>query len=347
MTPPAPWQHPLLLRSALPSPPLLHSARCACALRKHAWLLSVRPWGTHAAHPSVTHPRTRTRTPTHPYTSHLSLSPSLSLPLSHPHTHTPTHPYTSHLSLPLPLSPSLSHTHTHTQSGVTALRFNASGALLGSGAKDTDVIVWDVVGETGLFRLRGHKDQVTDLVSALSLRAHACLRACVCGCAWVCWDEGGKSAHRPGACHVPVRSCLPLRVRACACVQGQRCCCCWWWWLRAWAWCACWAGLAAWRWDVRVWIPAFTVVWIPVLTVQGVWAKVVAQRALSLPRQPWRPHFHQCAPALLCSALLWPYMPHLLAHAPPFAADVCVAPRGRVRPLILRCLLLWLAGEQQ
>jgi len=40
------------------------------------------------------------------------------------------------------------------------LRFNAAGALLASGAKDTDVIVWDVVGETGMFRLRGHHDQV-------------------------------------------------------------------------------------------------------------------------------------------------------------------------------------------
>ena len=42
---------------------------------------------------------------------------------------------------------------------MTALRFNKSGALLASGSKDTDVIVWDVVGETGMFRLRGHHDQ--------------------------------------------------------------------------------------------------------------------------------------------------------------------------------------------
>ena len=47
---------------------------------------------------------------------------------------------------------------------MSALRFNPSGALLGSGSKDTDIIIWDVVGETGLYRLRGHKDQVTDLV---------------------------------------------------------------------------------------------------------------------------------------------------------------------------------------
>ncbi|KAH0635120.1 hypothetical protein KY290_035907 [Solanum tuberosum] len=47
---------------------------------------------------------------------------------------------------------------------VTALRYNKLGSLLASGSKDNDVILWDVVGETGLFRLRGHCDQVTDVV---------------------------------------------------------------------------------------------------------------------------------------------------------------------------------------
>ena len=50
------------------------------------------------------------------------------------------------------------------KSAVTALRFNASGSLLASGSQDTDLILWDVVSEAGLYRLRGHKDQVTDLV---------------------------------------------------------------------------------------------------------------------------------------------------------------------------------------
>lgn len=46
---------------------------------------------------------------------------------------------------------------------VTALRYNPSGALLASGSRDTDIVVWDVAGEAGLFRLRGHRGQVTDL----------------------------------------------------------------------------------------------------------------------------------------------------------------------------------------
>ena len=47
---------------------------------------------------------------------------------------------------------------------VTALRYSHSGAQLASGSQDTDVILWDVIGETGLFRLRAHTAEVTDLV---------------------------------------------------------------------------------------------------------------------------------------------------------------------------------------
>lgn len=43
---------------------------------------------------------------------------------------------------------------------MTALRYNKVGSMLASGSKDNDVILWDVVGESGLFRLRGHRDQV-------------------------------------------------------------------------------------------------------------------------------------------------------------------------------------------
>lgn len=43
---------------------------------------------------------------------------------------------------------------------TTALRYKKSGSLLASGSKDNDIIMWDVVGEAGLYRLRGHRDQV-------------------------------------------------------------------------------------------------------------------------------------------------------------------------------------------
>lgn len=67
------------------------------------------------------------------------------------------------------------------QNAVTALRYSPNGALLASGAKDTDIIVWDVAGEAGLCRLRGHKDQVTDLVRGrVCIWLFACARARAC-----------------------------------------------------------------------------------------------------------------------------------------------------------------------
>ncbi|KAG8825261.1 hypothetical protein FRC17_008781 [Serendipita sp. 399] len=44
---------------------------------------------------------------------------------------------------------------------VTAMCFDPSGTRLASGSQDTEIILWDVVAETGLFRLRGHRDQIT------------------------------------------------------------------------------------------------------------------------------------------------------------------------------------------
>lgn len=52
---------------------------------------------------------------------------------------------------------------------VTTLRFNKLGSLLASGSKDSDIVLWDVVGEAGLFRLRGHRDQVYLLMQSCIL----------------------------------------------------------------------------------------------------------------------------------------------------------------------------------
>lgn len=49
------------------------------------------------------------------------------------------------------------------KSAISALAWDADGTRLASGSKDTDIIVWDVVGEVGMFRLRGHRDQITGL----------------------------------------------------------------------------------------------------------------------------------------------------------------------------------------
>ena len=49
------------------------------------------------------------------------------------------------------------------RSAVTCLAFDRSGAKLASGSRDTDLIVWDLIKESGLVRLRGHKEQITGL----------------------------------------------------------------------------------------------------------------------------------------------------------------------------------------
>lgn len=53
--------------------------------------------------------------------------------------------------------------HGH-RSAVTAGRYHSSGALLASGSADTDIVIWDTVAESGLYRLKGHRDGVTDVV---------------------------------------------------------------------------------------------------------------------------------------------------------------------------------------
>lgn len=35
---------------------------------------------------------------------------------------------------------------------ITSLAFDEQGTRLASGSQDTDLIVWDVIGETGLYR---------------------------------------------------------------------------------------------------------------------------------------------------------------------------------------------------
>lgn len=49
------------------------------------------------------------------------------------------------------------------RSEITALAYDSFGHKLASGAKDTDVIVWDTVSETGICRLSGHRGPITQL----------------------------------------------------------------------------------------------------------------------------------------------------------------------------------------
>ncbi|KAE9420825.1 hypothetical protein Angca_007197 [Angiostrongylus cantonensis] len=51
---------------------------------------------------------------------------------------------------------------------VSCLAFSHDGLTLASGGKDCAVILWDIVSESGLFRLNGHKGPVTHLAFAQS-----------------------------------------------------------------------------------------------------------------------------------------------------------------------------------
>ena len=50
------------------------------------------------------------------------------------------------------------------RSAVTCVRFNQDGSRFASGALDTSILIMDTSSDSVLFALRGHKDQVTDLV---------------------------------------------------------------------------------------------------------------------------------------------------------------------------------------
>jgi U3 small nucleolar RNA-associated protein 12 len=45
---------------------------------------------------------------------------------------------------------------------VSTLTYNSDGSLLVSGSADTELVIWDASNESGLYRLIGHKDRITD-----------------------------------------------------------------------------------------------------------------------------------------------------------------------------------------
>jgi len=49
------------------------------------------------------------------------------------------------------------------KSAVNILCFDTQGNRLASGSRDTDVVLWDIVSEEGIARLRSHQDQITGL----------------------------------------------------------------------------------------------------------------------------------------------------------------------------------------
>lgn len=49
------------------------------------------------------------------------------------------------------------------RTAISALCFDKDGSRLASGSKDCNIVLWDVVGERGLFSLKGHKNSISKL----------------------------------------------------------------------------------------------------------------------------------------------------------------------------------------
>lgn len=65
-----------------------------------------------------------------------------------------------------PITQVLSHSLTFSghKTSITSISFDNEGVRLVSGSKDTDVVLWDLVGECGLFRLKGHKAPISKAI---------------------------------------------------------------------------------------------------------------------------------------------------------------------------------------
>lgn len=49
------------------------------------------------------------------------------------------------------------------KSGIAHLEFSMDGHFLATGGWDTDIVIWDLISQSGLFRLRGHRNQISCL----------------------------------------------------------------------------------------------------------------------------------------------------------------------------------------
>lgn len=50
------------------------------------------------------------------------------------------------------------------KAAISSIAFDSDGVRMVSGSKDTEIVVWDLVGECGLFRLKGHKAPITNVL---------------------------------------------------------------------------------------------------------------------------------------------------------------------------------------
>jgi U3 small nucleolar RNA-associated protein 12 len=83
---------------------------------------------------------------------------------------------------------------------VRSLTWDDDGTRLASGGTDGSVVLWDVVAETGLFRLLGHRGAITD-ISFVSLEALNCLITTSLDGLVKVWDLNGQCCTQTIASH--------------------------------------------------------------------------------------------------------------------------------------------------
>lgn len=66
-------------------------------------------------------------------------------------------------------------TFTGHRSAVTSLAFDRDGSRVASGGKDTNIALWDLLSERGLFSLRGHKNAISKLAFLYNQHYQRCV----------------------------------------------------------------------------------------------------------------------------------------------------------------------------
>ncbi len=71
-----------------------------------------------------------------------------------------------------------------------------TGTVLASGGRDTDVILWDLITESGLYRLRGHKASRAGGRAVEIGWTGVVVCVCVCVCLFVCFFTSQEPRER-------------------------------------------------------------------------------------------------------------------------------------------------------
>jgi len=88
----------------------------------------------------------------------------------------------------------------HASTPVRSICFDKGGTRLASGGSDGSVVLWDVVAETGLFRLLGHRGGITDIMFVQFDNFDGLITTCLDGLVKV-WDLNGQCCTQTIANH--------------------------------------------------------------------------------------------------------------------------------------------------